>query len=102
MRLVLEKDRYGYEISKEIGLTYGSSISNQRSHIICCVSKAREKGIDPDLIMEVNQGVENENITSITKLGKAYLKETVKEWQETKEIINLFRLFSQTLLLLVR
>ena len=37
---------------------------------------------------------------SITTLGKAYLKETVKEWQETKEIINLFRLFSQTLLLL--
>ena len=32
----------------------------------------------------------------------ASLKETVKDWQETKEIINLFRLFSQTLLLLVR
>jgi hypothetical protein len=30
----------------------------------------------------------------------ASLKETVKDWQETKEIINLFRLFSQTLLLL--
>jgi hypothetical protein len=28
----------------------------------------------------------------------ASLKETVKDWQETKEIINLFRLFSQTLL----
>ena len=32
----------------------------------------------------------------------ASLKEIVKEWQETKEIINLFRPFSQTLLLLVR
>ena len=32
----------------------------------------------------------------------ASLKETLKEWEKTKETINLFRLFSQTLLLLVR
>ena len=52
--------------------------------------------------MEVNPRGGKRKYYGITTLGKAYLKETVKEWRETKEIINLFRLFSQTLLLLVR
>ena len=49
LRLVWKKIDMGIELEGN-KFTYGSSILNQRSHIICCVSKAREKGIDPILL----------------------------------------------------
>ena len=101
LRLVLEKDRYGYEISKEISLRTDQRFQIKEATLYAVFQRLEKKELIQSYYGSESRGGKRKYY-SITTLGKAYLKETVKEWQETKEIINLFRLFSQTLLLLVR
>ena len=69
LRLVLEKDRYGYEISKEISLRTDHRFQIKEATLYAVFQRLEKKELS-NLIMEVNQGVENENITALLRSVK--------------------------------
>lgn len=89
LRLIYEKDRYGYEISKEISLRTGEQFQIKEASLYAVFQRLEKKGIIESYFGEVSHGGKR-RYYRITTLGRAYFKELVEEWQETKEIINIF------------
>jgi PadR family transcriptional regulator, regulatory protein PadR len=89
LRLVLEKDRYGYEITKEISLRTDQRFQIKEATLYAVFQRLEKRDLIQSYYGSESKGGKRKYY-SITKLGKAFLKENVKEWQETKEIINLF------------
>ncbi|SDZ25612.1 PadR family transcriptional regulator, regulatory protein PadR [Evansella caseinilytica] len=89
LRLIIEKDRYGYEISKEISLRTNNRFQIKEATLYAVFQRLEKKELIASYIGDISHGGRRKYYT-ITTLGKAYLKETRKEWQETKEIIDLF------------
>lgn len=89
LRLILEKDRYGYDISKEIAYR-----TNQRFEIKEATLYAAFQRLEKKELIESYYGSESKGgkrkYYRITTLGKAYFRETVEEWKELKEIIDIF------------
>jgi PadR family transcriptional regulator, regulatory protein PadR len=89
LRLILEKDRYGYDISKEI-----AHRTNQRFEIKEATLYAVFQRLEKKELIESYFGSESKGgkrkYYRITTLGKAYFKETVAEWKELKDVINIF------------
>ncbi|MDQ0207264.1 PadR family transcriptional regulator PadR [Alkalicoccobacillus murimartini] len=89
LRLVYEKDRYGYEISKEISLRTEGKFVIKEATLYAVFQRLEKKELITSYFGEKSQGGKRKYY-SITTLGKAYLKETMNEWNEMKKIINLF------------
>ncbi|WP_062052575.1 PadR family transcriptional regulator [Bacillus sp. JCM 19034] len=89
LRLILEKDRYGYEISKEI-----TNRTNERFQIKEATLYAVFQRLEKKELIESYFGTESKGgkrkYYRITMLGKAYFRESVEEWKETKEVIDIF------------
>ena len=65
-------------------------VSNQRSDALRGISNHLErKELIESYLGDISHGGKR-RYYKITKLGKAYLKETVEEWNEIKEIVNIF------------
>ncbi len=89
LRLILEEDRYGYEISKEISLRTDNRFHIKEATLYAVFQRLEKKELIEAYIGSVSQGGKRKYYR-ITLLGKAYLKELVEEWNEVKEIIDLF------------
>ena len=89
LRLILEKDRYGYEISKEIGLRTDNRFQIKEATLYAVFQRLEKKELIESYYGSVSKGGKRKYYR-ITTLGKAFFKETVEEWKETKEIIDLF------------
>jgi len=89
LRLILEKDRYGYEISKEIGIRTDNRFQIKEATLYAVFQRLEKKELIESYYGSVSKGGKRKYYR-ITTLGKAFFKETVKEWKETKEIIDLF------------
>lgn len=89
LRLVLEKDRYGYEISKEISERTKDRFHIKEATLYAVFQRLERKELIESYYGSISHGGQRKYY-KITTLGKAYLKETVHEWHETKEIIDLF------------
>jgi PadR family transcriptional regulator PadR len=89
LRLILEQDRYGYEISKEISLRTNNRFQIKEATLYAVFQRLEKKELIESYFGNVSQGGKRKYYR-ITRLGKAYLKEIVEEWKETKEIIDLF------------
>ncbi|WP_257351092.1 PadR family transcriptional regulator [Pseudalkalibacillus decolorationis] len=89
LRLILEKDQYGYEISKQISLKTKDRFQIKEATLYAVFQRLEKKELIESYFGNISHGGKRKYYT-ITTFGKAYLKETVKEWQETKEIIDLF------------
>lgn len=89
LRLILEKDQYGYEISKQISSRTDNRFQIKEATLYAVFQRLEKKELIESYFGEISHGGKRKYYR-ITTLGKAYLKETVKEWQETKEIIDLF------------
>ncbi len=87
--LVLEKDRYGYEISKEISLRTDNKFQIKEATLYAVFQRLEKKDLIESYYGSVSKGGKRKYYR-ITTLGKAYLKETAEEWKVTKEIIDLF------------
>ncbi|RLL43842.1 PadR family transcriptional regulator [Oceanobacillus piezotolerans] len=89
LRLIMEKDRYGYEISKEI-----SERTDQRFQIKEATLYAVFQRLEKKELIQSYYGSESKGgkrkYYRITTLGKAYFKETVEEWKEIKDIVDIF------------
>ncbi|MBO2536179.1 MULTISPECIES: PadR family transcriptional regulator [Rummeliibacillus] len=89
LRLIMEKDRYGFEISKEISLRTGNKFQIKEATLYAVFQRLEKKELIESYYGSVSKGGKRKYYR-ITTLGKAFFKETVVEWQETKEIIDLF------------
>jgi PadR family transcriptional regulator, regulatory protein PadR len=89
LRLILEKDRYGYEISQEISLRTENSFQIKEATLYAVFQRLEKKELIESYYGSVSRGGKRKYYR-ITTLGKAFFKETVEEWKETKKIINLF------------
>lgn len=89
LRLILEEDRYGYEISKEISLRTNNRFQIKEATLYAVFQRLEKKELIESYTGIVTQGGKRKYYR-ITTLGKAYLQELVKEWKELKEIIDLF------------
>lgn len=89
LQLILEKDRYGYEISKEISLRTDNRFQIKEATLYAVFQRLEKKELIESYLGSVSQGGKRKYY-KITMLGKAYLNEMITEWKELKEIINLF------------
>ncbi|MFD2043347.1 PadR family transcriptional regulator [Ornithinibacillus salinisoli] len=89
LRLVMEQDRYGYEISKEISYRTDNRFQIKEATLYAVFQRLEKNGLIESYFGSVSKGGKRKYYT-ITTLGKAFLKETVEEWKVTKEIIDLF------------
>lgn len=89
LRLILEKDMYGYEISKEISLRTNNRFQIKEATLYAVFQRLEKKDLIESYVGKITQGGKRKYYT-ITSLGKAYLREMIDEWKETKEIIDLF------------
>lgn len=89
LRLIYEKDRYGYEISKEISQRTDGRFQIKEATLYAVFQRLHRKELIESYYGTVSHGGKRKYYR-ITALGKAYLKETVKEWHQTKDIIDLF------------
>jgi len=89
LSLLLEQDRYGYEISKEIKTRTNDSFQIKEASMYAVFQRLEKKAlIDPYYGTETNGG--RRKYYRITTLGKAYLKEKKNEWAITKVVVNAF------------
>ncbi|SHF13863.1 transcriptional regulator, PadR family [Seinonella peptonophila] len=89
LRLISEKDRYGYEISKEITDRTEGRFQIKEATLYAVFQRLHRKELIESYFGSVSHGGKRKYY-SITPLGRAYLSEIVKEWQEAKNIIDLF------------
>ncbi|MFB6467453.1 PadR family transcriptional regulator [Cytobacillus sp. Hz8] len=89
LRLILEEDRYGYEISKEISVRTDNRFQIKEATLYAVFQRLEKKELIESYFGDISHGGKRKYYR-ITPLGKAYLKEMVEEWQETKAIIDLF------------
>ncbi|WP_368654211.1 PadR family transcriptional regulator [Ornithinibacillus sp. 4-3] len=89
LRLIYENDQYGYEISKQISLRTENRFQIKEATLYAVFQRLEKKELIESYYGDVSHGGKRKYYR-ITTLGKAYFKETVKEWKELKEIIDLF------------
>ncbi|GGP15909.1 PadR family transcriptional regulator [Oceanobacillus neutriphilus] len=89
LRLIYENDQYGYEISKQISLRTDNRFQIKEATLYAVFQRLEKKELIESYYGKVSHGGKRKYYR-ITMLGKAYLKETAREWKETKEIIDLF------------
>ncbi|MGP4062407.1 PadR family transcriptional regulator [Halobacillus litoralis] len=89
LRLVLEEDRYGYEITKEISSRTEDRFQIKEATLYAVFQRLEKKELLESYFGSVSKGGKRKYYR-ITTLGKAFLKESAQEWKETKAIIDLF------------
>ena len=89
LRLISEKDRYGYEISKEISSRTNDEFQIKEATLYAVFQRLEKKELIESYLGDVSFGSKR-RYYRITKLGRAYLAEEVRDWRKTKEIIDIF------------
>jgi PadR family transcriptional regulator PadR len=87
LKLILEKDRYGYEISREISERTKSLFSIKEATLYAIVSRLEKKELIESYVGEKSHGSKR-RYYRITTLGKAYYKEKNKEWAMLKDVMS--------------
>lgn len=89
LRLIYEKDRYGYEISKEIASRTNDEFQIKEATLYAVFQRLEKKELIESYLGDVSYGSKR-RYYHITNLGKAFLNEEISEWHKTKEIIDIF------------
>lgn len=89
LRLIIEKDRYGYEISKEVGQRTGQNFEIKEATLYAVFQRLEKKEMIESYYGDFTHGGKRKYYR-ITSLGKAYYQAMKEEWAEVKEIVNLF------------
>lgn len=87
LRLICEKDRYGYEISREISSRTGERFQVKEATLYAVFQRLEKRG----LIRSYEGGVSfgsKRRYYAITTKGVASLHSGTAEWREIKEIID--------------
>jgi PadR family transcriptional regulator PadR len=89
LRLILEKDRYGYEVSREISQRTSDRFQIKEATLYAVFQRLEKRQYIRSYEGDVSLGSPRRYYT-ITKLGRAFFHEEVEEWQKVKDIIDIF------------
>ena len=89
LRLISEKDRYGYEISKEITERTSGDFQIKEATLYAVFQRLEKKELIESYLGDKSFGGKR-RYYKITSLGRAYLSEEIKEWKKTRQIIDIF------------
>lgn len=87
LKLILEKDRYGYEISNCILERTNNSFNMKEATLYSVVQRLEKKDLIVSYYGEKSHGGRRKYYR-ITQLGKAYYKEKINEWKDLKEVLS--------------
>jgi PadR family transcriptional regulator PadR len=94
LRLISEKDRYGYEISKEIASRTNDEFQIKEATLYAVFQRLEKKELIASYLGSVTFGGRR-RYYHITGPGKAFLKEEIENWHSAREIIDIFMEGSQ-------
>lgn len=89
IRLINEKDMYGYEIAKEIAARTEGIFEIKEATLYAVFSRMEKKSLIESYYGDKTQGGRRKYY-KITQLGKAFLTLKQKEWAEIKTIVGIF------------
>ncbi len=89
LRILADNDSYGYEISKEISERTDGRFQIKEATLYAVFQRLEKKGLIQSYYGDRSHGGKRKYY-KVTMLGKAYLREMKEEWQEIKEIIDIF------------
>jgi PadR family transcriptional regulator PadR len=89
LRLISEKDRYGYEISKEISTRTQDRFQIKEATLYAVFQRLEKRGFIWSYEGGVSLGSKR-RYYAITGKGRAELLAQAEEWKNAKEIIDIF------------
>lgn len=86
LKLLQEKDSYGYELNNEISLLTSNNFTLTEATLYTTFKRLEKNGY---IVSYWLDGINTKRkYYSITKSGKVYLNEHIKAWDNAKKIIN--------------
>lgn len=89
LALLLHRDGYGYELSREIQTRTGGAYPIKETTLYSAINRLQKNGY-----ISAYQGTESlgkpRTYYTITDQGRIYYKEKCEEWAVTKQVIDLF------------
>lgn len=89
LRLICEKDRYGYEISNEIARRTDNQFQIKEATLYAVFQRLVKKELIESYLGDVSFGGRR-RYYRITTLGRAYLNEEIRNWHDARNIIDIF------------
>lgn len=89
LRLICEKDRYGYEISKEVANRTSHKFQIKEATLYAVFQRLEKKAYIDSYLGSVSNGGRR-RYYSITDTGRAYLQEEILNWYTARNIIDMF------------
>jgi PadR family transcriptional regulator PadR len=87
LRLIIEKDRYGYEILNEIKERSNSIFEIKEATLYSVLKRLLSKEIISSYVGEKTHGSKR-RYYQITPLGKAFYKQQLLDWNELKTLVD--------------
>jgi len=87
LKLIIEKDMYGYEISNCITERTSNRFNIKEATLYSVIGRLQKKGLVAPYMGEKSHGGKRRYYT-ITPLGRAYYTEKLVEWTELKNILE--------------
>lgn len=89
LRMIYEKDRYGYEISKEIAGRTANEFQIKEATLYAVFQRLEKKKLIESYLGNVSNGGRR-RYYSITPAGKVYLEAEIENWHAARNIIDIF------------
>jgi PadR family transcriptional regulator PadR len=89
LRMIFEKDRYGYEISKEIAVRTGNEFQIKEATLYAVFQRLEKKKFIDSYLGDVSNGGRR-RYYRITASGRATLREEIDNWHKARTIIDIF------------
>ena len=87
LKLIIEQDRYGYEISNCISKRTNNNFNIKEATLYSVMQRLEKKDLIESYTGAKTHGGKRKYYR-ITPLGKAYYKEKMNEWVELKEVLS--------------
>lgn len=87
LRLILEKDRYGYEIAKEIDLRSGHRLEIKEATLYAAIQRLERNRLIVSYSGQITHGRARKYYRP-TAAGEAYYREKTGEWRMIKDIVD--------------
>ena len=87
LKLIIEKDRYAYEISNQITSRSNQQFTIKEATLYAMVQRLEKKGLIESYIGTKSKGSQRRYYI-ITTLGKAYYQERLNEWLELRTVMS--------------
>lgn len=89
LRLIYEKDCYGYEIANEINKRTNNKFQIKEATLYAVFQRLVKKELIESYLGDISLGGRR-RYYRITNLGRAYLYEEIRNWHNARDIINIF------------